>query len=104
MGGFGALSYAAGHPGLFSVAASFSGVVDSNYAPFRPLFETNRTPAGNPALWGPRDTQEARWRAHNPWDLAPQLRGIHLLIFTGNGQPGGEYEGGLTHSKRASSR
>ncbi|MDX6607372.1 MAG: hypothetical protein QOD14_1912 [Solirubrobacterales bacterium] len=94
MGGFGALSYAARHPGLFSIAASFSGPVDSNYAPFWPLFETQRTPSGDPAVWGPRDTQEARWRAHNPWDLAAQLRGTRVLLFTGNGQPGGAYGGG----------
>ncbi|HYO17995.1 MAG TPA: alpha/beta hydrolase-fold protein [Dermatophilaceae bacterium] len=28
MGGFGTLSYAARHPGMFSAAASYSGVVD----------------------------------------------------------------------------
>jgi S-formylglutathione hydrolase FrmB len=94
MGGFGALSYAARHPGLFSVAASFSGAVDSNYEPLRLLFDRSRTAEGTPAIWGPRDTQEARWRAHNPWDLAPLLLGVHLLIFTGNGQPGGTYGGG----------
>ena len=95
MGGFGALSYAARHPDLFSVAASFSGAVDSNYAPLEPLFEYQRTPAGNPAVWGPRDTQEARWRAHNPWDLAAQLSSTHILLFTGNGQAGGYYGGGF---------
>jgi diacylglycerol O-acyltransferase / trehalose O-mycolyltransferase len=94
MGGFGALSYAARHPGLFSVAASFSGVADSNYAPFWPLFDTKRTPAGNPAVWGPRETQEARWHAHNPVDLAPLLGYTRVLLFTGNGQPGGTYGGG----------
>jgi S-formylglutathione hydrolase FrmB len=94
MGGFGALSYAARHPELFSVAASFSGPVDSNYEPLWPLFEYQRTPAGNPAVWGPRDTQEARWRAHNPWDLADQLRYTRVLLFTGNGQLGGTYGGG----------
>ena len=94
MGGFGALSYAARHPGLFSVAASFSGAVDSNYEQFQWLFSEERTPAGNPALWGPRATQEARWRAHNPVDLAARLSGTRLLIFTGNGRPGGIYGGG----------
>jgi S-formylglutathione hydrolase FrmB len=94
MGGFGALSYAARHPGLFSVAASFSGPVDSNYPPFFSLFDTQRTPAGNPAVWGPRETQEARWHAHNPVDLAPLLGYTRVLLFTGNGQPGGTYGGG----------
>jgi len=94
MGGFGALSYAARHPDLFAFAASFSGVVDSNDPGLWPIFESARTPAGNPAVWGPRDTEEARWHAHNPVDLAAQLSGIHLLLFTGNGQPGGLYGGG----------
>jgi diacylglycerol O-acyltransferase/trehalose O-mycolyltransferase len=94
MGGFGALSYAARHPGLFSVAASFSGPVDSDYRPLRSLFETQRTPLGNPAVWGPPETQEARWQAHNPLDLAPLLGYTRVLLFTGNGQPGGAYGGG----------
>jgi S-formylglutathione hydrolase FrmB len=94
MGGFGALSYAARHPELFAVAASFSGVVDSNDPGLWPIFESARTPAGNPAVWGPRDTQEARWRAHNPVDLAAQLRTVRVLLFTGNGQPGGVHGGG----------
>jgi hypothetical protein len=45
-------------------------------------------------LWGPHDTQEIRWRGHNPWDLARNLRGLELTIRTGNGQPGGPYGGG----------
>ncbi len=94
MGGFGALSYAARHPELFSVAATFSGPVDSNYEPLQVLFEYQRTPADNPAVWGPRDTQEARWRAHNPWDLAARLAGTRVLLFTGNGQLGGAFGGG----------
>jgi S-formylglutathione hydrolase FrmB len=91
MGGFGALSYAARHPGLFSVAASFSGVADSNYSP---LWELYYTPTGKPAIWGPRETEEARWHAHNPVDLAPLLGYTRVLLFTGNGQAGGAYGGG----------
>lgn len=95
MGGFGALSYAARHPGTFAAAASFSGAVDSNYEPFIPFFESAaRTPDGEPAIWGPRETEEKRWRAHNPWDLAMELRGTEVMLFTGNGQVGGELGGG----------
>jgi len=93
MGGFGALSYAARHPDLFAVAASFSGVVDSNDPALLALFESARTPAGTPAVWGPRDTQEPRWRAHNPVDLAAHLRGIRVMLFTGNGRPSHLYGG-----------
>jgi S-formylglutathione hydrolase FrmB len=96
MGGFGALGYAARHPDLFSAAASFSGVIDTNaswgsvavdyeslqggYLPFGPF--------------GPRATQEVRWRAHNPYDLAVNLRGLPLTLRTGNGLPGGAYGSG----------
>ena len=32
-------------------------------------------------------TEEVRWRAHNPYDLAENLRGLELWMRTGNGQP-----------------
>jgi S-formylglutathione hydrolase FrmB len=83
MGGFGAMSYAARHPDLFAAAASFSGAVNTN----NPL-DIAVTPA---AIFGPRATQEIRPRAHNPWDLAGNLRGLSLTIRTGNGMPGGPY-------------
>jgi S-formylglutathione hydrolase FrmB len=93
MGGFGALSYAARHPKLFGTAASFSGVVDTNYPPIQPLIESVKTSDGQPAIWGPYATNERLWRAHNPWDLAKRLASVHVLLFTGNGQPGGTYPG-----------
>jgi hypothetical protein len=41
------------------------------------------------AVWGPRATELARWREHNPLDLAGSLRGLKLLeLRTGNGSPG----------------
>jgi S-formylglutathione hydrolase FrmB len=86
MGGFGAMSYAARHPDLFVAAASFSGAVDTN----EPL-DIAVTPS---QTFGPRPTQEVRWRAHNPWDLAANLGGVSLTIRTGNGLPGGPFGGG----------
>lgn len=84
MGGFGALKYAARHPGVFQAAASYSGVVDA------PSFAANGYANLIPnAVWGPRATDLARWREHNPLDLAANLRGLKLLeLRTGNGQPG----------------
>ncbi len=39
-------------------------------------------------LWGdPRD-HAAVWAAHNPYDLAPKLRGTSLFLAVGTGQPG----------------
>jgi S-formylglutathione hydrolase FrmB len=86
MGGFGAMSYAARHPDLFVAGASFSGAVDTN----NPL-DIAVTPQ---PVWGQRLTQAVRWRAHNPTDLAENLRGLSLTIRTGNGQPGGPFGGG----------
>ena len=96
MGGFGTMSYAARHPGLFSAAASFSGAVDTNDGGGTgavlagPLLDSH--PDGS--VFGPRQTQEVRWRGHNPYDLAENLRGMNLTVRTGNGQPGGPYGGG----------
>jgi S-formylglutathione hydrolase FrmB len=86
MGGFGAMSYAARHPDLFAAAASFSGVVDSRHPGY-----VATTPA---AVFGPLSTQEVRWRGHNPLDLAANLRGLRLVVRTGNGRPGGPFGGG----------
>src|SRR2546430_7311823 len=92
MGGFGAMTYPARHPDMFVAAASFSGAVNSNE--YEPAGEPDESTfdGGLPyATWGPRPTEEVRWRAHNPWDLAENLRGLDLTIRTGNGQSGGPY-------------
>lgn len=86
MGGFGAFSYAARHPDLFGQAASFSGALDTN----NPL-DIAITPSG---VFGPRATEQLVWRAHNPYDLAANLRGVRLIMWTGTGQPGGPFGGG----------
>jgi S-formylglutathione hydrolase FrmB len=91
MGGFGAMSYAARHPELFSWAASFSGAVDIvNYLPVAAVIDLEApVDGGLPGdQFGDRILAEANWRAHNPWDLAANLSGMHLIIDTGNGQPG----------------
>jgi S-formylglutathione hydrolase FrmB len=96
MGGFGAMSYAGRHPDMFVSASSFSGAVDimdpvlGGEADALPMLD-NALPM---SAFGPRLTEEARWRAHNPVDLAGNLRGLSLTIRTGNGMPGGEYGGG----------
>jgi S-formylglutathione hydrolase FrmB len=94
MGGFGTFSYASRHPDLFTAALSLSGAVDtgvvSNVIDAIPAIDGG--PPGS--LWGLRETQEVRWRAHNPLDLAENLRGLALWLRTGNGQPGGALGGG----------
>jgi S-formylglutathione hydrolase FrmB len=95
MGGFGAMTYPARHPDMFVAAASFSGAVNTNEPSPAGEPDESTFDGGQPyATWGPRQSEEVRWRAHNPWDLAENLRGLNLTIRTGNGQPGGPYGGG----------
>jgi S-formylglutathione hydrolase FrmB len=90
MGGLGAMSYAARHPDLFTAAASFSGAIDTNFLLAPPIVEISTIAHGYhlpAAVFGPRLTDEVRWRGHNPLDLAENLRGLLLQLDTGNGQP-----------------
>jgi diacylglycerol O-acyltransferase / trehalose O-mycolyltransferase / mycolyltransferase Ag85 len=77
MGGLGAMANAARHPGMFSVAASYSGVLDSAVGGVR-----------DRALWGDPDAQADVWSAHNPTVLAPALRGVGVYVSYGDGRPG----------------
>jgi esterase/lipase superfamily enzyme len=82
MGGFGAFAYAARHPDLFVAAASFSGVLD--------LLAFMVDPRGCCAPMLGLDPAQDLWqvRAHDPVDLAPNLRGVRLFMSAGNGKPG----------------
>lgn len=91
MGGFGALSYAGRHPGMFRAAASYSGVVDPLYEPGGPEnIESIDVGQGFPAdaPWGSPVQQRWNWVLHDPYYLAPLLRRIPVFISCGNGQPG----------------
>ncbi|MDX2939549.1 alpha/beta hydrolase [Streptomyces ipomoeae] len=87
MGGFGTLMLAARHPDLFAAASSLSGAVDTNYPLGSAILGVS--PALDLALpdsvYGPRATEEVRWRGHNPTDLAQNLRPVDLQLYTGNG-------------------
>jgi diacylglycerol O-acyltransferase / trehalose O-mycolyltransferase len=91
MGGLGALAYAARHPGLFRAAASFSGIVDTRLTPqeSQRYVDLIRSQGEDPKhLWGNPHDRAAVWAAHNPYDLAPKLRGTSLFVAVGSGQPG----------------
>jgi S-formylglutathione hydrolase FrmB len=91
MGGFGAMSLAARHPDLFTAAASFSGLVNLDDPGGWSLVDL-LTPldGGSPgAIFGDHATEAIREVGSNPWDLAENLRGLTLVIRTGNGLPGG---------------
>lgn len=92
MGGFGAIAYAAKHPDLFVSASSLSGALDTNEPADLGQPDQSVLDAGIPfATWGVRASEELRWRQQNPWDLAENLRGLHLVLRTGNGLPGEGY-------------
>ncbi|MEV0247336.1 alpha/beta hydrolase family protein [Nocardia sp. NPDC050712] len=87
MGGYGALMLSARHPDEFVAAASLSGVLDTNSpATWEPISQVPLVRGARPdAVYGPRATQEIRWRGHNPVDLAGNLGATDLQLFTGNG-------------------
>ena len=87
MGGYGAAMFAAHHPDLFVAMASLSGAVDSNLPTIGAALSASSTFDGGPvdAIYGPRATQEVRWRGHNPTDLAENLRPVDLQVRTANG-------------------
>jgi diacylglycerol O-acyltransferase/trehalose O-mycolyltransferase len=93
MGGFGAMSYAARHPGMYKVAASFSGALDMLYgAPatgvvFSELHSQYGTP--DQRVWGDQLQNYGTWAAHNPASLAAALKGTALFLASGTGTPGG---------------
>jgi S-formylglutathione hydrolase FrmB len=82
MGGYGTMEYAARHPDMFISASAFSPAVDNTHPSMR-LVDGDGKP------YGDYTTQEARFRGHNPTDLANNLRGLALTLRTGNGLPGG---------------
>jgi S-formylglutathione hydrolase FrmB len=97
-GGFGTMSYASRHPDLFVAAAAFSGALDTNTPPVvagKVIDALAAQDGGVPgSLFGLRETEEVRWRGHNPWDLASNLRDTAIVVRTGNGDAGGPYGGG----------
>jgi diacylglycerol O-acyltransferase/trehalose O-mycolyltransferase len=96
MGGYGAMFYAASHPGMFEAAAEFSGEVDIRYGgpvsgvAFGALHDYFGTPNKN--VWGDPVTQGANWSAHNPAELVAGLKGTKLFLACGDGFPGGTHE------------
>jgi len=96
MGGFGALSYAARHPDVFSFVQSYSGAVDPTqqqwYFPV-PTGEVDQAlgvAEGRPpsSVWGPWATEEVRTRAHAPIDLVGNLRHTDVTLRVGDGTDG----------------
>jgi S-formylglutathione hydrolase FrmB len=81
MGGYGAMEYAARHPGMFLAAASYSGSLD-------PLGGYTTNDPWPSALWGDPVAQVDVWKAHDPTTNATALKDTALYVAYGNGQPG----------------
>jgi diacylglycerol O-acyltransferase / trehalose O-mycolyltransferase len=88
MGGLGAMAYAARHRGIFTAAASYSGLLHP-IADARVLLDLFAAHTPDPlAIWGDPDADRAQWAAHDPTELAARLRGVRLFVASGNGEPG----------------
>jgi S-formylglutathione hydrolase FrmB len=90
MGGAGALTYAARHPGMFQAAASYSGVVHPLQEGWPQGFMGLLRSFGEDplALWGDPVAQRKIWEAHDPYYLAECLRHTPLFVSVGNGTAG----------------
>ena len=95
-GGFCSTSYAARHPDLFSTVLGYSGAPDIAYDARDEVGSTaiiNATEVGLDgvppnSIFGDRATNEINWATHDPATLANNLRGMNILMYWGNGQPG----------------
>src|SRR6476469_3477917 len=76
---------------MYAAAASFSGIVHTRLSAdeSKTWLDLVQSHGGDPlALWGDPGSDADTWKAHNPYDLAPQLKGIPIFVSCGNGQPG----------------
>ncbi|MYS88540.1 MULTISPECIES: alpha/beta hydrolase [Streptomyces] len=90
-GGYGAMAHAARHPGAFTAAASYSGILDTT-APGVPaimdaIVARENLPAAS--LWGHPLLNLLTWRDFNPRARAAGLRGTALYVSQGSGVGGG---------------
>jgi diacylglycerol O-acyltransferase / trehalose O-mycolyltransferase len=88
MGGFGALSYAARHPGMFGAAASYSGDLDTLGAWFLTSLPSFFNGDNMDLVWGNVFLSGSRWSAHNPTALVGALGQLPIFVSSGNGTPG----------------
>ncbi|XVQ06820.1 alpha/beta hydrolase [Spirillospora sp. CA-255316] len=82
MGGHGSLAYAARHPDLIGIAASFSGAVDINHSGLAIRYPAQEAIAAR--IFGSYKTEEVRWRGTNTWDLAANLTNTDVSLYAGD--------------------
>ncbi|HEX2315341.1 MAG TPA: alpha/beta hydrolase family protein [Thermomonospora sp.] len=91
-GGLGSMAYAGRHPGMFRYVASFSSTLHIR-KPGVPqiLMALGAAATGKDPyrVWGVPALHDANWKAHDPYELAPRLRGTGLYVSSGTtGEPG----------------
>lgn len=99
-GGYGALAFAARHPGTFGAAASYSGILDTTALGMPTVLNAivARELQLPSLLWGSPILNRSIWNAHNPAAQAQQLSGTSLYISQGSGIPSldfGNLEGAI---------
>jgi S-formylglutathione hydrolase FrmB len=87
IGGTGALNYQEHHPGLFRTIASFSGLVDTQWAAPASGYELTQADPTIKRVWGDQVFNSPVWAAHNPTASAAKLRGAPLFLACGTGSP-----------------
>ncbi|WP_059013326.1 alpha/beta hydrolase [Streptomyces specialis] len=93
-GGYGAMALAIKRPGTFEAAASYSGVLNTQF-PGVPTLVTailGREGLLGGALWGWPFLSWSTWEANNPYTQAEKLRGTDLYVSTGSGIAGGSWD------------
>ncbi|WSQ09323.1 esterase family protein [Streptomyces sp. NBC_01231] len=100
MGGFGALNYAARHPGMFRYVASMSSYVDLDDPTVRFLLLLGSAMDGVDInrVWGDPKRHPDIWQAHNPAAKPDAFVGTKVHLSSGDGTPGPLDEG---HSQSA---
>lgn len=95
MGGFGALSYAARHPGRYRAVVALSPVAEPLRNPSIVLNDLRDAGASKYNLWGNPKTKSGKttWKSHDPYYRAKGLRGTYLYVYAG--KHGGTLENAL---------
>jgi diacylglycerol O-acyltransferase / trehalose O-mycolyltransferase len=86
-GGYGAMAMAAHHPGSFTAAAAYSGIVDTTYQGIPSVVQgiVSREKLQPDSLWGDPAAEAQVWTAENPYALATELRFTSLFVSAGSG-------------------
>ncbi|MFJ9112346.1 alpha/beta hydrolase [Streptomyces sp. NPDC102283] len=87
-GGFGALAYAARHPGLFRAVAALSGYVHPLQHPRAVRAGLDYLGLDRLALWGDPVAQRRIWQDQDPYYRPERLRGVEVHLSSGDGRAG----------------